>query len=81
LPGEAEVLTDDIVRMTTLTGTASEIAAMIRNLDAAGLRNLTLNPPPQLVRSVVRDYAERIAPLLSHAPTPSPGESVAHVSK
>jgi alkanesulfonate monooxygenase SsuD/methylene tetrahydromethanopterin reductase-like flavin-dependent oxidoreductase (luciferase family) len=80
LPGEAEVLTDDIVRMTTLTGTASEIAAMIRKLDAAGLRNLTLNPPPHLVRSVVRDYAERIAPLLASAPTPNSGESVAHVS-
>jgi alkanesulfonate monooxygenase SsuD/methylene tetrahydromethanopterin reductase-like flavin-dependent oxidoreductase (luciferase family) len=80
LPGEADVLTDDIVRMTTLTGTAGEIAAMIRNLEAAGLRNLTLNPPPHLVRSVVRDYAERIAPLLSHAPTPNSGESVANVS-
>ena len=30
LPGEAEVLTDEIVRMTTLTGTAGEIAATIQ---------------------------------------------------
>lgn len=80
LPGEAEVLTDEIVRMTTLAGTADEIAAMIQELEAAGLRNLTLNPPPHLVRSVVRDYAEKIAPLLSKALPNDSRESVAHVS-
>jgi 5,10-methylenetetrahydromethanopterin reductase len=80
LPGEAEVLTDEIVRMTTLTGTAGEIAATVQKLEAAGLQNLTLNPPPHLVRNVVRDFTDRIAPLLSKELPVESRESVAHVS-
>ena len=64
LDGEAEVLTDEIVRMTTLTGTAAEIVAVLRRLEAQGLRNVTLNPPPHLVRQQVDEYADKIAPLL-----------------
>ncbi|MFI5801091.1 LLM class flavin-dependent oxidoreductase [Streptomyces sp. NPDC051677] len=64
LPGEEEVLTEQIIRMTTLTGTAREIADILRRLEAAGLRNVTLNPPPHLAREAVREYAEKIAPLL-----------------
>jgi alkanesulfonate monooxygenase SsuD/methylene tetrahydromethanopterin reductase-like flavin-dependent oxidoreductase (luciferase family) len=66
LEREEEVLTEEIVRMTTLTGTAEEIAVVLRNLEQAGLRNMTLNPPPHLVRQAVDDYAEKIAPLLAH---------------
>jgi 5,10-methylenetetrahydromethanopterin reductase len=68
LDGEAEVLTADIVRMTTLTGTAQEIAHVLTGLEAAGLRNISLNPPPHLVRETVRMYAEQIAPLLAETP-------------
>ena len=68
LPGEADVLTDELVRMTTLTGTPSEIVAVLRRLEAAGLNNVTLNPPPHLVRDTVRAWADRIAPLLSENP-------------
>jgi 5,10-methylenetetrahydromethanopterin reductase len=67
LDGEAAVLTEDIVRMTTLTGTAQEIAGVLRALQAAGLKNITLNPPPHLVRETVRMYADRVAPLLEAA--------------
>lgn len=64
LPGEAEVLTDEIIRTSTLTGTAQEIADVLRRLEAAGLRNVTLHPPPQLVREQVAEWADKIAPLL-----------------
>jgi 5,10-methylenetetrahydromethanopterin reductase len=37
LEGEALVLTEEIVRMTTLTGTAEEIVAVLRRMAAAGL--------------------------------------------
>jgi 5,10-methylenetetrahydromethanopterin reductase len=67
LDGEAQVLTDDIVRMTTLTGTAQQIVAVLRRLEAARLKNIVLNPPPHLVRETVRMYAERVAPLLQQA--------------
>ncbi|MFF4253959.1 LLM class flavin-dependent oxidoreductase [Streptomyces sp. NPDC001663] len=65
LPGEEEVLTEEIIRMTTLTGTAREIADILRALEAAGLRNIALNPPPHLAREAIREYAEKIAPLLA----------------
>ncbi|HXJ79212.1 MAG TPA: LLM class flavin-dependent oxidoreductase [Candidatus Methylomirabilis sp.] len=65
--GEAAVLTDEIVRMTTLTGTAEEIVTVLRRLQAAGLKNIALNPPPHLVRETVRMYADEIAPRLSEA--------------
>jgi 5,10-methylenetetrahydromethanopterin reductase len=67
LDGEREVLTDDIVRMTTLTGTADEIAAVLKRLEAAGLRNVTLNPPPHRVRETVDAYADQVAPILAEA--------------
>ncbi len=47
LEGEAGVLTDEIVRMTTLTGSAEEIVERLRALEAAGLTTLSLWFPPQ----------------------------------
>ncbi|HEX3803377.1 MAG TPA: LLM class flavin-dependent oxidoreductase [Solirubrobacteraceae bacterium] len=67
LEGEAEVLTEDIVRMTSLTGTATEIADQLRRLEAAGLSNMTFWVPPHLTRSVVRDVEEQIMPLMRQA--------------
>ena len=64
-PGEAEVLTDEIVRMTTLTGSAQEIAERLRALRDAGLRNLSIWAPPALTREVALEVSERIAPLLA----------------
>lgn len=69
LEGEREVLTDEIVRMTTLTGTAAEIAAVLKQLSSAGLRNVTLNPPPHRVRETVDAFADHIAPLLAETST------------
>lgn len=64
IDGEAAVLTEDILRVMSLTGTASEIAAQLQRLEAAGLRNVTLTVPPGCVREVVLDVAERIMPLM-----------------
>jgi alkanesulfonate monooxygenase SsuD/methylene tetrahydromethanopterin reductase-like flavin-dependent oxidoreductase (luciferase family) len=63
--GEAEVLTDEIVRMTTLTGTAAEIAARLAALEAAGLANVSLWFPPALTREGVLEVEREIAPLLA----------------
>jgi Luciferase-like monooxygenase len=63
-PGEEKVLSDEIVRMTTLTGSAEEIAGVLRELAAVGLRNLSVWAPPPLTREVVVEVAERIRPLL-----------------
>lgn len=68
LEGEAEVLTDEIVRMTTLTGTAAEIADVLTKLEAAGLKNVTLWAPPQLTREAVTTFEEQVMPLVNRAP-------------
>lgn len=67
LPGEAEALTDEIVRDATLTGTADEIVERLRGLEEAGLRNVTIWPPPDKVREVVLEVQELIMPRLEAA--------------
>jgi alkanesulfonate monooxygenase SsuD/methylene tetrahydromethanopterin reductase-like flavin-dependent oxidoreductase (luciferase family) len=70
IDGEAAVLTEEVVRMTTLTGTAEEIAAQLRFLEAAGLKNTSFWIPPRLTREVVLTVEEQIMPLLH--PTSAP---------
>jgi alkanesulfonate monooxygenase SsuD/methylene tetrahydromethanopterin reductase-like flavin-dependent oxidoreductase (luciferase family) len=65
IDGEAAVLTDEIVRMTTLTGTAEEIAATLRKLESAGLDNVSFWAPPHLTRQIVLDIEEKVMPLLA----------------
>jgi alkanesulfonate monooxygenase SsuD/methylene tetrahydromethanopterin reductase-like flavin-dependent oxidoreductase (luciferase family) len=62
LDGEAAVLTEEVVRMTCLIGTAEEIAAHLAALEAAGLRNVSFWVPPALTRSVVSVVAEQVMP-------------------
>jgi 5,10-methylenetetrahydromethanopterin reductase len=69
LEGEPAVLTDEIVRMTTLTGTAEEIAGTLRLLEGSGLRNVTFWIPPHLTREVVLDIERKVMPLLATAAT------------
>jgi hypothetical protein len=57
--------------MTTLTGTAEEIAAVLRDLEAAGLNNVAFPVPPHLTREVVTDIEQKIMPLLDRATAPS----------
>lgn len=64
LDGEAAVLTEEIVKATGLIGTAEEIAAQLRVLEAAGLKNVTFWVPPRLTREVVRTVQQHIMPLL-----------------
>ena len=62
--GEAAVLTDEIVRMITLTGSAEEIADRLRALEAAGLTNFSIWAPPHKTREAVLEVRDRIMPLL-----------------
>jgi alkanesulfonate monooxygenase SsuD/methylene tetrahydromethanopterin reductase-like flavin-dependent oxidoreductase (luciferase family) len=68
LDGEAAVLTDEIVRMTTLTGTAQEIAAVLRRLEEEGLRNVSFWFPPHLTREGILEIEEQLMPLMRGAP-------------
>jgi hypothetical protein len=64
LEGEAAVLTEEIVRMTTLTGTAAEIADVLRRMEAVGLKNVSFPIPPHLTREVITDIETKVKPLL-----------------
>lgn len=66
LEGEAAVLTDEIVRMTTLTGTAEEIATVLRDLESAGLSNVSFWIPPHLTREVVLEVQSKLMPLMAN---------------
>jgi alkanesulfonate monooxygenase SsuD/methylene tetrahydromethanopterin reductase-like flavin-dependent oxidoreductase (luciferase family) len=63
-PGEEQVLTDEIVRMTTLTGTAEEISERLAALARKGLRNLSIWAPPPLTRAVVSEVHDQLMPRL-----------------
>ena len=67
LEGEAAVLTEEIVRMTTLTGTAEEIAGVLRQLEAAGLSNVAFPIPPHLTREVITEVEQKVMPLMKAA--------------
>jgi alkanesulfonate monooxygenase SsuD/methylene tetrahydromethanopterin reductase-like flavin-dependent oxidoreductase (luciferase family) len=64
LEGEAEILTEEIIRATTLTGTSDEVIAQLAALEAAGLRNVTLNFPNRLIREAVLEIEAQLMPVL-----------------
>ena len=70
LDGEAKVLTEAIIRMTTITGTLEEVAETIRGLQAAGLNNLTLNPSRPVCREIMSEAAEKLMPLVETTSQP-----------
>jgi alkanesulfonate monooxygenase SsuD/methylene tetrahydromethanopterin reductase-like flavin-dependent oxidoreductase (luciferase family) len=67
LDGEAEILSEEIIRATTLTGTAEEVVAQLEALEAAGLRNVTLNFPTRFLREAVLETEEHLLPSLHPA--------------
>jgi alkanesulfonate monooxygenase SsuD/methylene tetrahydromethanopterin reductase-like flavin-dependent oxidoreductase (luciferase family) len=64
-PGEAEVLTDEIVQMTTLSGTVDDIVGVLERLQSAGLSNVSTWIPPQLTRETVLDIEQFLMPALA----------------
>ena len=64
LDGEAAVLTEEIIRMTTLTGTADEIATQLRRLENAGLRCVQFCIPSSVMREVLLEIEQKLMPLM-----------------
>lgn len=77
LEGEAAVLTEQIVRDISLTGTAEEITAQLKRLEAAGLKGVSVCIPPGSFREVVLDVEEKLMPLMA-SPEGAPVPSIAH---
>lgn len=67
LDGEALVLTEEIVRMTTLTGTVEEVAGVLHELERLGLRNVSLWIPPAVFTEVVVEVETQLMPALAGA--------------
>jgi alkanesulfonate monooxygenase SsuD/methylene tetrahydromethanopterin reductase-like flavin-dependent oxidoreductase (luciferase family) len=60
--GEEKVLTEEIIRARTLTGTADEIIEQLCAYESAGLRNITMYARPEYLRETVLEVEEKILP-------------------
>ena len=65
LEGEAAVLTEELIRMITVTGTPEEIATQLRAVENAGAHNVTLNFAQGTMREQIVEVQEQIMPLLA----------------
>jgi 5,10-methylenetetrahydromethanopterin reductase len=68
LDGEAAVLTEDLIRMITVTGTAEEVATQLLAIERAGAHNVTFNIPQSVMREQIVEIEEQIMPLLRRTP-------------
>ena len=68
LDGEAAVLTEEIIRMITVTGTPEEIAEQLRAIERTGAHNVSLNFPQNAMREQIVEIEEQIMPLLARTP-------------
>jgi alkanesulfonate monooxygenase SsuD/methylene tetrahydromethanopterin reductase-like flavin-dependent oxidoreductase (luciferase family) len=60
-PGERQFMTPELIRAAGgLVGTPDEIVAMLREREAAGLREVTLLPPMHCARENFRDFAKSV---------------------
>jgi hypothetical protein len=64
LDGEAAVLTEELIRLITVTGTAEEVASQLRAIERAGADNVTLNISQRCMREQIVEIEEKIMPLL-----------------
>lgn len=64
LEAERKFMSPAAIRSSCLWGTPQQIVEQIRELEAAGLTRLLLLPPVPVQRKVVRDFAEKVMPLL-----------------
>jgi 5,10-methylenetetrahydromethanopterin reductase len=63
-PDEERFVTREAIEATCMVGTAEDLAARLRALDAAGLTQVMLLPPLACKEKVLTDVAERVMPLL-----------------
>ena len=61
-PEERRFVTPDAIRSGCLVGTAEEIIEHIRRIEAAGIKEITLWPPMDCERKVLKDFAEQVMP-------------------
>ncbi len=61
---ERRFITPEAIEGTCITGDPNEVAEKIRKAEAAGLSEVSLLPPLAYAREVVRDFAQKVMPLI-----------------
>jgi len=59
-PQEARFITPELVKASSVVGTASELIEELRELERQGLNQLTLYPPLNRQYRVIEDFAEQV---------------------
>jgi alkanesulfonate monooxygenase SsuD/methylene tetrahydromethanopterin reductase-like flavin-dependent oxidoreductase (luciferase family) len=59
-PEEARFVTADLIRATCLTGSPSELAEQVKELERQGLRQIMLYPPLNRQYRIIEDFAEQV---------------------
>jgi len=63
-PGERKFITPEAIRATCLVGRPEEIVEQLHELERAGIHGVSLLPPAEYQRKVLRDVAEQVMPLM-----------------
>jgi alkanesulfonate monooxygenase SsuD/methylene tetrahydromethanopterin reductase-like flavin-dependent oxidoreductase (luciferase family) len=63
-PGERKFITPEAIKGTCLVGTPEEIVHQLRELKRSGIHGVSLLPPAEYQRKVIRDFAEQVMPLM-----------------
>jgi alkanesulfonate monooxygenase SsuD/methylene tetrahydromethanopterin reductase-like flavin-dependent oxidoreductase (luciferase family) len=61
-PEERRYVTPEAIRGTCLVGEPDELIAQLRAMEAAGIREMVIEPPADFQREVFRDFAELVMP-------------------
>lgn len=61
-PEERKFVTPEAIRATSIVGTPDEIVAQLREMEKGGIKEITLLPPAEYQRKVLRDFSEFILP-------------------
>ncbi|MGH7916139.1 MAG: LLM class flavin-dependent oxidoreductase [Candidatus Binataceae bacterium] len=61
---ERKFVTPEAIRNTCLVGTPAEIRRQLEELEANGIHGISLLPPAEYQRKVLRDFAELVMPLM-----------------
>jgi alkanesulfonate monooxygenase SsuD/methylene tetrahydromethanopterin reductase-like flavin-dependent oxidoreductase (luciferase family) len=60
VPGERRFVTPEAIQATTLVGSPEEICARVRAAERAGLRELTVLPPSDTSREMLKEFSELV---------------------
>ena len=58
--GEAQYLTPELIKLATLTGSASEIIDRIKELEDTGMTNIALNVCGTDARDIIREFGNDV---------------------